>query len=62
LGQAERHFLRAGSAVDQFVEGRIAAEAPAGTMAVMWQVLLNASGLPTGSIVVDAATLAIAGD
>jgi hypothetical protein len=31
-------------------------------MAVMWQVLLNASGLPTGSIVVDAATLAIAGD
>jgi len=62
LGQAERHFLRAGSAVNQFVEGRIAAVAPPGTLAVKWQVLLNASGLPTGSIVVDAATLAIAGD
>ena len=62
LGQAERHFLRAGSAVDQFVEGRIAAEAPAGTMAVKWEVLLNASRLPTGSIVVDTASLAIAGD
>lgn len=62
LGQAERHFLRAGSAVDQFVEGRIAAEAPPGTMAVKWEVLLNASRLPTGSIVVDTASLAIAGD
>ena len=62
LGQAERHFLRAGSAVNEFTEGRIAAEAPAGTMAVTWQVLLNASGLPTGSIVVDDAALAIAGD
>jgi hypothetical protein len=62
LGQAERHFLRAGSAVNEFTEGRIAAEAPAGTMAVKWQVLLNASGLPTGSIVVDDAALAIAGD
>ena len=61
LGQAERHFLRAGTAVDQFVEGRIAAEAPAGTMAVKWEVLLNASRLPTGSIVVDAASLAIVG-
>lgn len=52
LGQAERQFLRAGSAVDQFVEGRIAAEAPPGTMAVKWEVLLNASRLPTGSIAV----------
>jgi hypothetical protein len=44
----------------QFVKGRLAAKAPAGTAAVRFQVLLAAAGLETGSIVVDDAKLVIA--
>jgi hypothetical protein len=44
----------------QFVKGRLAAKAPAGTAAVRFEVLLAAAGLETGSIVVDDAKLVIA--
>lgn len=50
---AERHFLRAGGAVGEFVEGRVAAVAPAGATAVRCQILLNAHGEPSGSLIVD---------
>jgi hypothetical protein len=59
FAKAERHFLREGSPVDRFVEAGIAAIAPAGTAAVRCQVLLNACGLPTGSIVADDAVLVV---
>ena len=44
----------------QFVKGRLAAKAPAGTAAVRFQVLLAVAGLDAGSIVVDDARLVIA--
>jgi hypothetical protein len=59
FAKAERHFLREGSPVDRFVEAGIAAIAPPGTEAVRCQVLLNACGLPTGSIVADDAVLVV---
>lgn len=59
FAQAERYFLRAGSTVGTFVEGDIAAVAPAGTATVQCQILLNARGVPTGSLVVDDAALLI---
>lgn len=45
--------------VGQFVEGRLAAKAPGGTVGVRFQVLLAAAGMETGSIVVDDAKLVI---
>jgi hypothetical protein len=59
FAQAERYFLRSGSKAGEFVEAGIAALAPAGTETVQCQVLLNACGMPTGSIVVDDAALLI---
>jgi hypothetical protein len=59
FAKAERHFLREGSPVDHFVKAGIAAIAPAGTAAVRCQVLLNACGLPTGSIVADDAAMVV---
>jgi hypothetical protein len=56
---AERHFLRAGGVMDRFVEGRIAAFAPPGTAAVRCQILVNAHGLSTGSVIADDAVLKI---
>lgn len=53
FASAERYFLRAGGVTGEFVETSIAAIAPEGTVAVQGQVLLNARGLPGGSIVVD---------
>jgi len=47
------------TAPSKFVEGRLAAKAPAGTVAVRFQVLLSAAGRETGSIVVDDAKLVI---
>jgi hypothetical protein len=46
----------------QFVEGRLAAKATAGTAIVRFLVLLSAAGLETGSIVVDDAKLMITGE
>lgn len=59
FAKAERHCLRAGSPTDRFIETGIAAVAPPGTVAVRCQVLLNACGLPTGSIIVDDAALVV---
>jgi hypothetical protein len=59
FAKAERHFLRAGSQADRFIETGIAAVAPDGTVAVRHQVLINACGLPTGSIVADDAALVV---
>jgi hypothetical protein len=59
FAKAERHCLRTGSPADRFIETGIAAVAPAGTVAVRYQVLLNAYGLPTGSIVADDAALVV---
>lgn len=60
FASAERHFLDSNGPIDRFVEGKLAAEAPPGAVAVRFQVLLNAAGLPTGSIIIDDAKLVIA--
>ena len=60
FASAERHFLRARGPIDRFVEGKLAAEVPPGTVAVRFQALLTAAGLSTGSIVVDDAKMVIA--
>jgi hypothetical protein len=60
FGRAERHFLKVGGPDDRFVEGRISAIAPPGTHAVNYTVLLNACGLPNGSLVFDDAKLVVA--
>jgi len=62
IGDAQRHFLRAGTPVNRYVPGMIAAEAPAGTVAVRVFVLLNAFGGKTGSIIVERASLVIASE
>jgi len=59
FASAERYFLRAGTGTRGFVEADIAALAPARTVAVQCQVLLNACGIPTGSLIVDDAVLKI---
>jgi hypothetical protein len=60
IGDAQRHFLRAGTPVNRYVPGMIAAEAPVGTVAVRVFVLLNAFGGKTGSIIVERASLVVA--
>jgi anti-sigma factor RsiW len=62
IGDAQRHFLRAGTPVNRYVPGMIAAEAPAGTVAVRAFVLLNAFGGKTGSIIVERASLVVASE
>jgi hypothetical protein len=59
FASAERYFLRSGSPLGAFVDASIAALAPAGTVAVQYQFLLNARGQPSGSVVVDDAVLKI---
>ena len=59
FGRAERHFLKVGGPDDRFVEGCISAIAPQGTHGVNYTVLLNACGLPTGSLVFDDAKLVV---
>ena len=59
FASAERYFLRAGEGATGFVEAAIAAQAPAGTATVQCQVLLNACGTPTGSLIVDDAALLV---
>jgi hypothetical protein len=59
FASAGRHFLKVSGPDDQFAEGRIAAIAPAGTCGVNYTILLNACGLPTGSVVMDDARLVI---
>jgi hypothetical protein len=62
IGDAQRHFLRAGTPVNRYVPGMIAAEAPVGTVAVRACVLLNAFGGKTGSIIVERASLVVAAE
>jgi hypothetical protein len=62
VGDAQRHFLRAGTPVGRYVPGMIAAEAPPGTVAVRALVLLNAFGGKTGSIIVERASLVVAAE
>ena len=57
---AERHFLRAEAPKNHWVRGQIAALAPPGTMALRFQVLLNARGQKSGSLLVNDAVLSIA--
>jgi hypothetical protein len=59
FASAERLFQSHADPTGQFVEGRLAAKAPAGTVAVRFQVLLAAAGLESGSILVDDAKLVI---
>jgi hypothetical protein len=61
FASAGRHFLKASGPDDRFAEGRIAAIAPEGTCGVNYTILLNACGLPTGSVVMDDARLVIPG-
>ena len=60
FASAERHFLRAGGPAGEFVEGRVAAVAPAGVGAIRCQVLLNAFGERSGSIVLDDVAVVLA--
>ena len=60
FARAERHFLRADAPKNQWVHGQIAAEAPPGTVALRFQVLLNARGQKSGAILVDDARLSLA--
>ena len=62
IGDAQRHFLRAGAPVNRYVPGMVAAEAPAGTVAVRVFVLLNAFGGKTGSIIVERASFVVASE
>ena len=62
IGDAQRHFLRAGTPVNRYVPGMIAAEAPPGTVAVRVFVLLNAFGGKTGSVIVERASLVVASE
>lgn len=62
IGDAQRHFLRAGTPVNRYVPGMIAAEAPPGTVSVRASVLLNAFGGKTGSIIVERASLVVASE
>lgn len=59
FASAERYFLRAGSPPGEFVDARIAVLAPPGTVGVQYQFLLNARGLPGGSVIMDDAVLRI---
>ena len=59
FASAERHFLRAEAPKYRWVRGQIAALAPPGTMALRFQVLLNARGQKSGSLLVNDAVLSI---
>ena len=59
FAMAERHFLSASSPRDQWIRGQIAALAPPGTVRVRFQALLNARGLPSGALLLRAASLTI---
>lgn len=50
FARAERHFLRSSAPRGQWIHGQIAAVAPAGTARIQFQVLLNARGLKSGSL------------
>lgn len=60
FAQAERHFLRSSAPRDRWVRGQIAALAPAGSVRVQFQILLNARGLQTGAVLFDDPALFIA--
>jgi hypothetical protein len=57
---AERRFLWGDDAVGAFVEARLATVAPAEAASVQLQVMLNACGLATGTVLFDDARLAVA--
>jgi hypothetical protein len=59
FAKAERHFLRSSAPRDQWIRGQIAAIAPAGTARVQFQVLLNARGLKTGSLLFSDPSLVV---
>lgn len=59
FARAERHFLRFDGVRGAWVRGQIAAVAPPGTVAVRFQILLNARGEKSGNLLVDDATLSI---
>jgi len=50
---ATRHFLKADSPSDEFVQAVVAAKAPAGTHGVQVQLILNAARLKSGSVIFD---------
>jgi hypothetical protein len=60
FARAERHFLRAETPKNRWVRGQIAALAPPGTAALRFQVLLNARGQKSGSLLVNDAVLSVA--
>jgi hypothetical protein len=59
FAKAERHFLRSSGPRDRWIRGQIAAIAPAGTAHVQFQVLLNARGLNTGSLLFSDPSLVV---
>jgi len=60
VAYAERRFLWEGDPVDAFVEARLATVAPPEAASVQLQVMLNACGLATGTLLFDDACLAVA--
>lgn len=60
MAYAERRFLWEDDPVDAFVEARLATVAPPGAVSAQIQVMLNACGLGTGTVLFDDACLAVA--
>lgn len=59
FASAERRFLPAEAPANHWVQAQIAAEAPPGTVALRFQVLLNARGQKSGAILVGDASLSV---
>lgn len=59
FASAERRFLPAEAPKSHWVRAQIAAEAPPGTFALRFQVLLNARGQKSGALLVDDASLSV---
>ena len=62
FADAQRHFLGNQSAPGAYVQGVVAAVAPRGTVGVRFQVLLNAKGRSSGSVLFDDARLIVLPD
>jgi hypothetical protein len=60
VAAAERRFLWADDPVDCYIPGRLVVRAPAEAVAIDFQVMLNAAGLATGTVLLDDARLSLA--
>ena len=59
FGDAQRHFLGGGELRGKYVQASVGVIAPAGTVGVWFQVLLNARGRNAGSVRFDEPRLVV---